>query len=101
MPVGRPAICEPAPLPLTSTAMLEEFEQAPGTPWHAAGWRLARRALGRAVDILLPMRCVKCGVPVGEAGTLCAPCWADITFITAPLCACCGLPFAFAAPGDS
>jgi len=69
--------------------------------WGRAAAAAARRALAGLVDLVLPVRCVKRGVPVGEAGTLCPTCWADLTFITAPLCACCGLPFSFAAPGDS
>jgi ComF family protein len=69
--------------------------------WGRAASGAARRALGGLVNLVLPLRCAKCGVPVGEAGTLCPACWADLTFITTPLCACCGMPFSFAAPGDS
>ena len=53
-----------------------------------------RRAAARALDLLLPPRCLNCGGPVGEAG-LCAECWRGITFLGAPCCACCGLPFAY------
>ena len=69
--------------------------------WGRAASSAASRALGGLVNLVLPLRCAKCGVPIGEKGTLCAACWADLSFITAPLCACCGLPFTFAAPGDS
>jgi ComF family protein len=54
-----------------------------------------RRLWGALLDVLLPPRCLKCGETVGEAGTLCARCWRGITFLGAPCCACCGLPFDF------
>lgn len=55
-----------------------------------------RRLLTAALDLLLPPRCLKCGVAVETVGTLCAPCWRSITFLGAPCCACCGMPFDFA-----
>lgn len=54
-----------------------------------------RRLAKAALDLLLPPRCLKCGATVSDAGTLCAPCWAGITFLGAPCCACCGMPFDF------
>jgi len=54
-----------------------------------------RRAASALIDLLLPPRCLSCGATVGAAGTLCARCWRDITFLGAPCCACCGLPFEF------
>jgi len=59
----------------------------------ASAGRLALRAL----DLLLPPRCLKCGTQVDAQGTLCAPCWSSLTFLGPPMCACCGLPFEFAA----
>ncbi len=47
------------------------------------------------IDILLPPRCISCGAAVTEAATLCAECWRGLTFLGAPCCACCGLPFEF------
>jgi ComF family protein len=62
----------------------------------------ALRRLGVALlDLLLPPRCLKCGATVAAAGTLCAPCWRGITFLGAPCCACCGLPFEFALDGEA
>jgi ComF family protein len=56
----------------------------------------ALRRLGSSLlDLLLPPRCLRCGITVGEAGTLCAGCWREITFLGAPCCAGCGLPFEF------
>jgi len=54
-----------------------------------------RRAATALLDLLLPPRCLSCGTAVSAAGTLCAQCWRDITFLGAPCCACCGLPFEF------
>lgn len=53
----------------------------------------------RAVDAILPPRCLGCGELVSEPGAVCPGCWRDIDFITAPMCTCCGLPFDYA-PGD-
>jgi ComF family protein len=53
-----------------------------------------RRAAGLALDIVLPARCLACGVDVDRQGQLCAPCWRAIRFLAPPCCACCGFPFA-------
>jgi predicted amidophosphoribosyltransferase len=45
------------------------------------------------VDMLLPPRCPGCGTLVAGDNGLCAECWRRLAFITAPLCATCGLPF--------
>ena len=50
---------------------------------------LARRLL----DFLLPPRCGRCGVDVPSDATLCLTCWSAVTFIGAPLCEICGIPF--------
>ena len=58
---------------------------------------MAELALGRlavrALDVILPPRCLSCGATVGEQGTLCADCWAEIAFLAPPCCARCGFPF--------
>src|SRR5688500_13365602 len=56
-----------------------------------------RGLLTGAIDLLLPPRCAGCGVIVEAQGSFCAPCWAGLPFITAPMCAHCGLPFETAA----
>src|SRR5699024_2126857 len=58
-----------------------------------------RRLATALVDALLPLRCAGCGEIVAARG-LCGECWSGLTFIEAPYCVCCGLPFAFAA-GDA
>ena len=52
-------------------------------------------AARRAVDIVLPPRCLGCGAMVADPGAVCPSCWGAIDFITAPMCVCCGLPFAY------
>ncbi|GAA0567086.1 ComF family protein [Caenispirillum bisanense] len=54
--------------------------------------RLARALL----DLLLPPRCLSCGAVVSEPGALCPDCFAAVTFLGPPVCACCGDPFELA-----
>jgi ComF family protein len=52
------------------------------------------RAAGRvALDLILPPLCLKCRNPVGEPQSVCAPCWSELRFLSAPHCTQCGLPF--------
>jgi ComF family protein len=55
------------------------------------------RLSGAALDALLPPHCLACeAAPVLEAGTLCPGCFQKLSFVTDPLCACCGVPFVHA-----
>jgi ComF family protein len=45
------------------------------------------------IDLVLPPRCPGCRVIVDGDGRFCADCWPQLQFISAPACACCGLPF--------
>lgn len=49
----------------------------------------------RFIDLLIPLRCAKCGIILENSHGLCADCWSLIPFITKPVCNCCGLPFEF------
>ncbi|WP_448202814.1 double zinc ribbon domain-containing protein [Azospirillum sp. sgz302134] len=66
---------------------------------------MAVQALSRIavtiLDALLPPRCLCCGGSVDRQGGLCAGCWGTLTFIAAPVCACCGVPFEFAVAGET
>ncbi|MCB8880870.1 ComF family protein [Acidisoma cellulosilytica] len=53
-----------------------------------------RRATSLVLDGLMPPRCPACGSLVQGQTGLCAGCFAGLTFITAPYCLRCGLPFA-------
>ncbi len=54
--------------------------------------RLGGAAGIRMLDLLLPPQCLTCDQPVGEAGQLCAGCFRQTGFITAPFCAHCAKP---------
>jgi len=62
---------------------------------------VARVALGRLIDAVLPPRCIGCGAVVDAQGRVCAPCFAGLTFIALPLCACCGVPFPVRVPAGT
>ena len=73
-----------------------------------ATWQRARQAgrglrawMAAALDLVMPPRCMACGVEVDRAGALCAPCWGRVSFIAAPHCACCGLPFDYDPGGEA
>ncbi len=55
--------------------------------------QLARGAARLFVDSLLPPQCLGCGIIVDAPGSLCADCFQQVTFITPPVCDCCGVPF--------
>ena len=63
-------------------------------------WRPVRRgllshAVSRALNAVLPPRCLKCGLVVAAQGALCPACWQGLSFLSPPCCACCGQPFDF------
>ena len=60
-------------------------------PGIAGRVRLAGRV---ALDLLLPPSCAACDNPVAVQGQLCPACFGGTNFVTAPLCAGCGVPFA-------
>jgi ComF family protein len=47
-----------------------------------------------ALDLLLPPRCAACDAAVQTQGELCPACFGRTSFVTAPLCVRCGVPFA-------
>ncbi|MFM9864987.1 MAG: ComF family protein [Micropepsaceae bacterium] len=55
--------------------------------------KLTRAAARVALDLILPPLCLKCRAPVGEPQSVCAPCWSELRFMSAPQCTQCGLPF--------
>jgi ComF family protein len=50
------------------------------------------------LDLLLPPRCLACGVEIGSPQGLCPSCWGGLGLLAPPWCRCCGfpLPHAFA-----
>ena len=55
--------------------------------------RLGHRALFAVLDVVLPPRCPVCRDIVDADDRFCLECWRRLTFIAAPWCACCGVPF--------
>jgi ComF family protein len=55
---------------------------------------------GAALDALLPPTCLTCEEPVAEQGGLCPACFARLAFVTAPMCAVCGVPLPHEAAGE-
>jgi len=55
--------------------------------------RFGRRLARAALDALLPPLCLSCQVIVDQPGAVCPACWAKLSFLGAPLCRRCGLPF--------
>lgn len=45
------------------------------------------------INLLLPLRCIQCGMILKNYEGVCSSCWPLIPFISKPYCACCGLPF--------
>jgi ComF family protein len=58
----------------------------------------ATRALWAALDLVLPPRCLGCGVMVEAQGRLCAACWRQLAFLGPPHCRLCGYPLPHALP---
>lgn len=48
------------------------------------------------LDLVFPPKCPSCQALVSANGNFCAPCFAQLRMIEAPLCACCGIPFVVA-----
>ncbi|MEE4350694.1 MAG: ComF family protein [Pacificimonas sp.] len=62
---------------------------------------IAATAGRSALDLLLPPRCPACREIVDADGRFCERCFPELGFITAPQCACCGLPFDIDAGPDA
>ena len=63
--------------------------------------RPVSRAVALGMDLLLPPRCLCCGAGIERSGALCGSCWAEITFLSAPHCEICALPFPYELAGEA
>lgn len=54
-----------------------------------------RSIFKKFLNLLIPLRCAKCGLILEKSQGLCTDCWPLIHFITKPYCECCGFPFDF------
>jgi ComF family protein len=59
---------------------------------------LAVRGARGLLDLVLPPRCLRCGLAVDSQGRLCAECWRSLTFLGPPQCRLCGYPLPHALP---
>lgn len=53
----------------------------------------SRHAAQLVLDLLLPPQCLTCDTSVDAQGQFCAKCFKKTSFISAPCCVSCGLPF--------
>lgn len=65
----------------------------------ALGGAGLRRLSAAALDALLPPHCLTCDAAVQEQGGLCAACFRTLSFVSAPFCGRCGVPFAHEGEG--
>jgi ComF family protein len=90
-------IPRPVPHPVAGTVdAARPAGDAPPVVSIALHRRALRRAAAFALDLLLPARCLGCGVRVAAQGALCAGCWGRLTLLGPPWCAACGRPFELA-----
>ena len=54
-----------------------------------------------ALDLVLPPRCLSCGVVVADAGGVCVACWRALNFVGPPQCARCGYGFDYESELDT
>lgn len=47
--------------------------------------------LSKFINLLMPPRCLNCGVHVDEPYNICGECWGKLTFISQPHCVTCGV----------
>jgi ComF family protein len=69
-----------------------------GILWHfhimlSTTPQMVRSAARLFLDSLLPPQCLACNAVVAAPGSLCAACFARVTFIAPPHCERCGTPF--------
>ena len=58
-------------------------------------------SFSKVLDLFLPPRCISCQTIVMDHKTLCVSCWPKASFISAPYCSCCGLPFEYETKGET
>ena len=59
---------------------------------------LALRGARGLLDLVLPPRCLRCGLTVDGQDRLCVACWRSLTFLGPPQCRLCGYPLPHALP---
>ena len=59
------------------------------------------KLISAAIQILLPSSCPGCRRPTGNILSLCVDCWAEISWITDPVCAVSGVPLSYDLGADA
>ncbi len=54
--------------------------------------------VSQLIDMLYPPECAGCRSPTSAAHGLCPACWTETSFISGPVCDCCGVPVPTAGP---
>lgn len=68
---------------------------------HQRAAKLFAAVKGGLTNFWLPPVCTSCHKPLTDSHQLCAACWQDITFISAPRCAVTGTPLPFELGSDA
>ena len=63
----------------------------------ASFFQQLQRSARDGLDVLLPPLCVMCEQMVSQSHGFCGECWRGFSFISQPMCSCCGLPFEYEA----
>ena len=61
----------------------------------------SKKLTTKFLDFLLPPVCLHCQQPLTQSHELCATCWQDIDFISAPFCPITGAPLPYALPDNT
>lgn len=63
--------------------------------------RAVRQGFSRAVDLIVPPRCIISGEVVEAQGMMSPQAWQSLRFIAAPICQCCGVPMLYEVSGQN
>jgi ComF family protein len=76
---------------------IDQGQEAPRPIPLGLVWRAGRAVL----DFLLPPSCLCCDEAVDAPGQICRDCFRRMSFISDPMCQCCGVPFTVAVQGNA
>lgn len=94
----QPAWLRPLPPPrAVATPLPIPPAEVPPPRRSVLGWLSAQGRAG--LDMVLPHRCIGCGILLADQPGVCPRCWGSLTFLTEPQCSQCGVPFPFD-PGE-
>lgn len=62
--------------------------------YFSQGAQIATGVYDLLLDVCFPPHCPSCDTAVSAEGNICSECYAELQHISAPMCLCCGIPFA-------